>query len=274
VAIEIYHKVGGLITLMQKMSDIYYLKQIDDFMLLQIDLKNDLRNYNYILHYALSGETIAVDPTDSTTTIKALNHFGWSLQQIWITHHHYDHVGGNVELAKHYDCSVIGNSYDAARIPAISHFVKPNDAFNFAGVTVEVLNMDGHTVGHIAYHIKELELLFAGDTIFSLGCGRVFEGTHAQMWQSLNRIKALPPQTLLCISHEYTLDNAHFAAHVMSKNAAIMECLQAIKQKRALKQPTVPNELQYELKHNPFLIFDNAEDFKHLRLLKDSFKKS
>jgi hydroxyacylglutathione hydrolase len=260
--------------MLEKITDIYYTKTIHDFMLVQIDLRNDLRNYNYILHHKPSKQTIAVDPTDANITMQALKHFGYGLEQIWITHHHHDHIGGIIELEQHYNCDIIGNANDAARIPAISKLLHSGEVFDFADVAIEVLNMDGHTIGHIAYHIPELNLLFAGDTIFSLGCGRVFEGTHAQMWQSLNRIKALPAETLLCISHEYTLDNASFAAYVMPENMMIANCLHAIKQKRAKVQPTVPTQLDYELQHNPFLICDNIDDFSRLRTLKDSFRKS
>lgn len=220
----------------------------------------------------MSGETIAIDPTDGAITDAALKHYGWDLQQIWLTHHHGDHVGGVEWLRLEYGCDVLGNAADAHRLPPLNQLV--GSGFVWNGLQVQVLELDGHTLGHIGYYISALNLLFAGDVIFSMGCGRVFEGTHLQAHQSLQKIANLPPQTLLAIAHEYTLDNAIFAVECEPNNDALRKRALDVRALRAAGKPTVPTLLELELATNPFLRASSAAEFKKLRLQKDNFNKS
>ncbi len=266
------------------MVDNYYIHHLsNEYTLLQIDVQNSLRNYNYLLHNNTQNMTIAIDPTNGAITDIALKHHNWGLHEIWLTHHHNDHIGGVNQLVQNYGCMVMGNAADAQRLPPLNCPINA-EQFSWCGLDVSVLQLDGHTIGHIGYHIPALNLLFAGDVIFSLGCGRVFEGTHSQAYQSLQKIAALPPETILCIAHEYTLDNAYFALHVEAenillhngglRNVSLQQRVENVRELRAAKQPTVPSLLELELATNPFLRVDNVEDFTILRQLKDSFQRS
>jgi hydroxyacylglutathione hydrolase len=267
----------------------YFLHEGEGYRLFQIDIQNSLKNYNYIVHIASSGVTVAIDPTDSSITKAALQYMGWRLDALCITHHHHDHVGGNQELQEAYGCPVYGNGADAARIPCLTHPVYATEDFILGDVQWQVMDVSGHTVGHIAYYIPEMALLFAGDTIFSMGCGRLFEGTGEMMYASFERIGTLPAKTLLCIAHEYTLDNGYFALQIEPHNADIIQRMQEVEKLRAAKQPTVPVTLALELATNPFFHCDDSglkqrlsisknasggEVFGYLRAIKDSFKRS
>jgi hydroxyacylglutathione hydrolase len=267
----------------------YVVHEGEGYQLLQIDLHNSLKNYNYILHLKESEFTVAIDPTDAAVTRAALTRTGWRLDAICTTHHHADHVGGNADLQLHYACPIYGNGADAARIPCLTHPVYADQRVMLGGVTWQVMDVSGHTIGHIAYYIPECGVLFAGDTVFSMGCGRLFEGTAAMMQDAFARISALPPETLLCISHEYTLDNGYFALSIDPHNAALRKRMEEVEKLRAFKQPTVPVMLATERATNPFFRCENAaikkqlgmeqdassnEVFGRLRALKDSFKRS
>jgi hydroxyacylglutathione hydrolase len=256
------------------MNNNYYLHYISsEYTLLQIDVRNALRNYNYVLHNKVNGVTIAIDPTDASITCAALEHHDWKLQQIWLTHHHNDHIGGCAGLMQQYDCDIVGNIADAHRLPPLTHPITISE-FTWQGLMVNVLSLDGHTVGHIGYHLPELNLLFAGDVIFSLGCGRIFEGSYTQAWESLQKIASLPPKTMLCIAHEYTLDNANFAVQVDAENVLLQQRFKEVQKLRAKLQPTVPTLLELELATNPFLHANNVPLFTQLRLLKDNFNRA
>lgn len=209
-------------------------------------------NYSWLLHEPQQGVT-AVDPAEAAPVLAALRSKGWNLTHIINTHHHYDHVGGNAELQREFGCTVVGPAADHARIPGIQVQLKDGDRFQFGAAEMVCYDTPGHTRGHVTYHFPAAKALFPGDTLFSLGCGRLFEGTPAQMWASLSKLTPLPGDTLVYCAHEYTASNAKFAAHVDEGNEDLQRMKADIEAKRARGEPTVPSQLGDELKCNPFL---------------------
>jgi len=175
-------------------------------------------NYIYLVHLADSGHTVAVDPAEARPVLSALAESGWSLTHIFNTHHHADHVGGNLELKRSTGCEIVGSCKDSPRIPGLDRRVSHGECITLGHREVQVMEVSGHTCGHLAYWLAEASALFVGDTLFSLGCGRLFEGTADQMWQSLTRIRALPANTRIYCAHEYTEANARFALTVEPGN--------------------------------------------------------
>lgn len=243
-------------------------------------------NYGVLLHDHKSGETAAIDAPDATEIERQLEERGWRLSHILTTHHHGDHVEGNLALKQRFGCTIIGPQGEAAKIPGIDRAVRGGESFSWAGHEVRVLDCPGHTAGHIAYHLPEDELLFAGDTLFSLGCGRVFEGTMEEMHRSVSQFAALPASTRLYCGHEYTLSSARFALSVEPGNAALVARAAEVDQLRAGGKMTCPSLLGEEMKTNPFLRTgsaeirsilglaeaSDAEVFAALRRRKDSFR--
>ena len=178
---------------------------------------------------------------------------------------------GVPELIAERNLPVYGPREELSRIPFITHPLLNQDHVNFHDLQVDIIAVPGHTLGHIVYFIDALDVLFCGDTLFAMGCGRVFEGTHQQMYQSLNRLAALPPRTQVYCSHEYTLANAKFALHVEPENLAIQERYQHIENLRMLNQSTLPSSIELELETNPFLRAESVQEFQKLRELKDNF---
>ena len=178
-------------------------------------------NYAYLLHDAASGEAAVIDPTVAEPVLAALAQRKWKATQILNTHHHGDHVGGNLELKQRLGCRVIGSSVDAARIPGLDVEVKDNDTATIGTIAVTVLQIPGHTRGHLAFWLREHDAVFTGDTLFTLGCGRVFEGTPHEMWESLCRLRELPGKTRVYCGHEYTQKNARFALTIDPDNAQL-----------------------------------------------------
>ncbi len=229
-------------------------------------------NYGVLIHDAETGATASIDAPDAQCVERALAETGWKLTHILITHHHNDHTDGNLPLKAKWGCRIIGNKADAARIRGIDETVEPGDTYEFAGHAARIIDTPGHTVGHIAWHFADDGLLFAGDTLFALGCGRVFEGTMEQMWGSLSRLAALPPDTQVYCGHEYTLANGRYAVHADPGNAALARRMAGIETLRAAGKPTLPTTIGIELETNPFLRAGSAERFAELRRGKDNFR--
>jgi hydroxyacylglutathione hydrolase len=222
--------------------------------MIEIDMFPCLQdNYGYLLHDSAANVTAAVDTPDARAILAALARKGWQLTHIFNTHHHGDHAGGNLELKRATQCTVVGPRADAGRIPGIDVAVGDGEQIPFGSRSVEVYDTPGHTRGHIVYRLPQEHVAFVGDTLFSLGCGRLFEGTPAQMWASLEKILAWPDQTLLYCAHEYTQANARFARTVEPQNAALEARATEVDALRAAGKPTVPTTLAQERATNPFL---------------------
>jgi len=242
-------------------------------------------NYAYIICDNNSKTIGVVDPSEAQPIISFLRKKNLKLNYILNTHHHFDHIGGNLELKKMYKAEIVGFAEDKHRIPGINITLKNNEQWNFGNSAVKILHIPGHTLGHICFFFEKEKIAFTGDTLFSLGCGRIFEGNHKQMLQSLNKIKELPKDTKIYCGHEYTYKNAEFCMKYDDKNSDLIKYFKKIKNLRSSKLPTIPSKLEDELKSNIFLRCDqndlkiklnmkNQEDFevfKKVRDLKDSF---
>lgn len=216
-------------------------------------------NYGYLIHEPVSGLTAAIDTPEEAAINTELQKKGWRLTHILNTHHHFDHAGGNEALKARWNCTVVGAAIDAARIPGIDVALREGEEFVFGKTRAVVIEVPGHTTGHIAYHFPEEGVAFVGDTLFVLGCGRLFEGTAQMMWQSLGKLMALPDSTVLYCAHEYTQSNAKFAVTIEPGNAALIARSQEIDALRAAGKPTVPTTLAREKATNPFLRAESAE---------------
>lgn len=215
-------------------------------------------NYGVLIHDADSGQTACVDAGDAQAALDALTQQGWTLTHLLITHHHGDHTAGLATIKSSTGCTVIGPEPQGTAIAGIDHFVSDGSEFEFAGRTVRALHTPGHTRDMINFHFADDALVFTGDTLFSMGCGRLFEGDAAMMLQSINKLKVLPPETLVYCAHEYTATNARFALDVDPDNAALQARARQVTQLRDKGEATVPSSLQMELETNPFLRTDNA----------------
>ena len=214
-------------------------------------------NYIYLLRDGATGTVAVVDPGDATPVIARLERDGLPLDIILNTHHHADHIGGNAELVKRYGAQLIGPAADAHRIPNLDQAVSEGDTVSVGEAKATVIETPGHTSGHITFWFGDDDALFCGDTLFSMGCGRLFEGTPAQMWHSLSKLRALPDAAKVYCGHEYTLSNARFAAGVEPDNAEVADRLRHIEATRAADQPTIPADLAAEKQTNPFLRADD-----------------
>ncbi len=243
-------------------------------------------NYGLLVHDHKSGATASIDAPDTAAIEKQLKVRGWQLTHIFTTHHHGDHVEGNEALKEQFGCVIIGPKAEADRIPGIRTSVSGGDALTWAGRDVKVFDCPGHTTGHIAYHIASEFSLFAGDTLFSLGCGRVLEGSLEQMYHSVNQFRNLSPSTYVYCGHEYTEANSKFALSVEPMNRMLQQRAAVVANLRREGKMTCPSTIGEELKANPFLRADSpeirrnltmeqasdAEVFAELRRRKDSFK--
>ena len=243
-------------------------------------------SYGVLLHAAASGETAAIDAPEAAAIERELERNGWALSHILTTHHHFDHVDGNLPLKEKYDCRILGPAAEMDRIPGIDLSFAGGGRFQFAGRDVQVFDCPGHTKGHIAFHMPGERLLFAGDTLFAMGCGRVLPGLLGDMWRSLDQFRALPRDTQVYCGHEYTEANARFALASEPGNAKLQARALLVKQQRAAGQMTCPTTIGGELDTNPFLRPDSAEIrnrlgletasdadvFAELRRRKDNFK--
>jgi hydroxyacylglutathione hydrolase len=251
--------------------------------ILTLPVLND--NYIYLLHDPISGETAAVDPAVAQPVLDVLEQKGWRLTMIFNTHHHGDHVGGNLELKQKTDCAVIAPLSDRHRIPGIDRGVAGGDVITLGQHSALVIATPGHTSGHVVYHFAGDNILFCGDTLFVMGCGRLFEGTAEQMWHSLQKLKSLPASTQIYCAHEYTQTNGEFALTVEPDNRQLQQRMADIDQLRAKYLPTVPSTIEQELATNPFFREDSlalqatikmvnkkpVEIFAEVRRLKNNF---
>lgn len=242
-------------------------------------------NYGYLVHEPSTGATAAIDTPEVGPILKALDENGWKLTHILNTHHHYDHAGGNAELKEKTGCTIIGPRDEKDLIPGIDRAVGEGDIVELGAACARVIEVPGHTRGHVAYHFADDHVVFVGDTLFALGCGRLFEGTAAQMWNSLGKLMALPDDTTVYCAHEYTQANARFALTVEPHNAALIARAKEIDEKRARGQWTVPTTIALEKATNPFLraaspdlratvglaAAENVDVFAETRRRKDSF---
>ncbi|WP_374855521.1 hydroxyacylglutathione hydrolase [Acinetobacter indicus] len=236
-----------------------------------LDIQNQLQNYIWLLEHTTSRDVIVVDPTEAEPVEQYCREHGLNLSQIWLTHWHKDHIGGVPELLQSRNIPVYGPREELSKIPFITHPLQHEAHFKFHDLQVDVLAVPGHTLGHIVYFIDAIDTLFCGDTLFAMGCGRVFEGTFEQMYHSLNRLAALPARTQVYCTHEYTLSNAKFALHVEPDNLTLQQRYQQVEDLRLLNQPTLPSTIELELQTNPFLRVDSVEEFQKLREMKDNF---
>ena len=223
----------------------------------QIPVLND--NYVYLAHCPKSGDTAVVDPAVAGPVFDALDETGWTLTHILNTHHHGDHTGGNLEIKERTGCTIVGPRADRDRIPGIDIEVGDGDTYSVGDATAQVFDVPGHTRGHIAYWFEGADALFCGDTLFVMGCGRLFEGTPAQMVNSLSKFSSLPDRTRVYCAHEYTQSNGRFALSVEPQNKALVDLMKDVDAKRAKGIPTVPSTLGQERATNPFLRPDSAD---------------
>ena len=210
-------------------------------------------NYGYLAHDPDSGFTATIDTPEVESIERALKEKGWQLTHILNTHHHFDHAGGNLELKEKTDAVIIGPRADSKRIPGIDIQLGNGDVYLFGKHEMTVFETPGHTSGHCVYHFAGSDIIFVGDTLFALGCGRLFEGTPEQMWDSIQKLLALPDKTIVYCAHEYTQANAQFALSVEPQNKELSERAAEIDKLRADNQPTVPTSIGLERRTNPFM---------------------
>ena len=227
-------------------------------------------NYIWILHDEASGETAVVDPGDAAPALAETKRRGWAITQVWNTHHHWDHSGGNLAMKKATGCTISGPA--AEDIPGRDVPLSEGSEIRIGDHVGRVMEIPGHTSGHVALVLDEDRIAFVGDTLFAMGCGRLFEGTAQQMHGSLQRIADLPADTALYCGHEYTLANARFARHAEPENDAISARLKDVEGLREAGQITLPTSVAQERETNPFVRATNWEEFARLRAEKDSFR--
>jgi hydroxyacylglutathione hydrolase len=256
--------------------------QQDGLEIVTVPCLND--NYAYLLREA-GGATAVIDAPEAAPIEAALEERGWGLDWIWLTHHHGDHVGGVARLVERYGAKVAGARADAGRLPPLDKTVAEGETLMLGAARAVVIDVSGHTIHHVAYHFPKAHAVFTGDSLFVLGCGRVFEGTHAMMWDSLSKLARLDPATTVWCGHEYTLANLKFARSVEPGNAALATQGAEIEAARAEGRPTVPSTIGRELAANPFLRAlqpalqdavglrgaDGASVFAEVRRRKDAF---
>ena len=228
-------------------------------------------NYSYLIIDKNNLKACVVDPSEASPIINFVEKKKLKLVYILNTHHHYDHVGGNLELKRKYNSKVIGFKEDKKRIPGIDILVEDNQIWNEDNFEAKIYHVPGHTSGHIAFHFFKEKKLFIGDTLFSLGCGRIFEGTNEEMFNSLNKIKKIPDDTEIYCGHEYTLQNSKFCLAHDSTNLNLKNKILEIERKLKNGLPTIPTFLKDELKCNIFLKAKDVKSFSKLRDLKDNF---
>ncbi len=229
-------------------------------------------NYAWLLRDEATGFTAIVDPAEEAQVVAAIQAAGGRLDTILLTHHHDDHIAAVAPIRARYGAKVIGAQADAHRLPKLDTAVKEGDTIPFGDGSAQVIDTPGHTVGHIAYFIQPGAVLLAGDTLFSLGCGRLLEGTAADMFGSLQKLAALPGDALVCCGHEYTQSNARFAVTEEPDNAALQARASEVDRLRARGQATVPTRLADELVQNPFLHAQDAISLGAIRTRKDRFR--
>ena len=228
-------------------------------------------NYAYIIIDEANKTACVIDPSESEPVINFLEKNNIKLKFILNTHHHYDHVGGNQELKEKYEAKIIGFKGDKDRIPGIDFLVNDQENWKQGNFEAKIIHIPGHTLGHICFYFYKENSAFTGDTLFSLGCGRIFEGTYLQMYNSLKKLKMLPENTKIFCGHEYTAQNSKFCIMHDKDNQNLKDKINENDKKLKKGLPTVPSTIKDELKCNIFLKSDNLEIFSKLRDLKDTF---
>ena len=228
-------------------------------------------NYSYLVIDEKKNNACVIDPGESAPIIKYLDDNKINLKFILNTHHHYDHIDGNKDLKKKYKAKILGYQGDKDRIPNIDVLLKDGEIWKEENFESKIIYVPGHTLGHICFYFFKDKAIFTGDTLFSLGCGRLFEGTYAQMFISLNKLKELPLDTKIFCGHEYTLSNSKFCAAHDKNNRNLKKKILEIKKKLNNNLPTIPTTIKEELECNIFLRANNLETFSKLRELKDKF---
>ena len=229
-------------------------------------------NYVWLVHEPVSGETMVVDPAVAAPVLDAAQSRGWTITQIWNTHWHPDHTGGNAEIKAATGCIITGPAAEADRISTLDRLVSEGDTVALGVAHAVVIDVPAHTAGHIAYHFADEAAAFVGDTLFAMGCGRLFEGTPEQMFSNMRKLEALPGATLVYCAHEYTQSNGRYALVAEPDNAALVARMKAVDVMRAAGTPTVPTTIALERATNPFMRAVSAEQLGERRAAKDSFR--
>lgn len=227
-------------------------------------------NYVWLIHDPVSDETVVVDPSEAAPVLAEAKARGWTISQIWNTHWHPDHTGGNAAI-KAPGAVVSGPAAEAAKIPTLDYGLREGDSVRIGAHVARVIETPGHTAGHIVFYLADDAALFSGDTLFAMGCGRLFEGDAAQMYGNMQRLAALPPETVVYCAHEYTQSNGRYAATAEPDNHAVIERMVKVDAQRAAGEPTVPTTIALELATNPFLRATSAGQLAERRAAKDAF---
>ena len=228
-------------------------------------------NYSYLIIDKKKNNACVIDPSEAQPIINFIEKENINLKYILNTHHHFDHIGGNKELKEKYNSIVVGYKHDAKRIPEISVLVEDNQIWKEDNFEAKIIHIPGHTSGHIGFYFFNEKIIFTGDTLFSLGCGKIFEGTYEQMFESLSKIRNLPEDTKIYCGHEYTLQNSNFCIKHDPQNLNLQNKISKIKEKLSNNIPTIPSTLKDEKECNIFLRAKNVNSFSKLRDLKDNF---
>ena len=228
-------------------------------------------NYSYLIIDRSNNTACVIDPGEAEPIINFIEQENIHLKYILNTHHHFDHVGGNQDLKEKYNSIIVGYKNDSIRIPEIDVLVEDNEIWKAENFEAKIIHVPGHTTGHISFHFFKDKLIFTGDTLFSLGCGKIFEGTYQEMFNSLNKIKNLPEDTEIYCGHEYTLQNSKFCIKHEPENLNLQNKILKINEKLKKNLPTIPSTLKDEIECNIFLRAKNLESFSKLRDLKDNF---
>jgi hydroxyacylglutathione hydrolase len=226
-------------------------------------------NYIWLVHETDSGETMVVDPAVAEPVLAEAKARGWTITAIWNTHWHPDHTGGNAAIKEATGCTIIGPEAEAARIPTLDSLMKEGDTVRLGSVEAKVIDVPAHTAGHIAYHFASEDAAFVGDTLFAMGCGRLFEGTAAQMFSNMRKLEALGDDTAIYCAHEYTQSNGRFALTVEPENAALITRMAAVDLARVRGEATVPTTIALERATNPFMRAASIDELAQRRAAKD-----
>ena len=229
-------------------------------------------NYVWLAHDPASGETAVIDPAVAEPVMAAAAERGWTITQIWNTHWHPDHTGGNAEIKAATNCTITGPAAESARIPTLDRLVSEGDTVSLGTVNATVIDVPAHTAGHIAFHLPTESAAFVGDTLFAMGCGRLFEGTAEQMFGNMAKLAALPDDTAIYCAHEYTLSNARWAVTAEPENSALAARHAEVIALREAGTPTVPTSIGREKATNPFMRARDAAHLADLRAAKDAFR--
>ncbi|MEA3040074.1 MAG: hydroxyacylglutathione hydrolase [Sphingomonadales bacterium] len=228
-------------------------------------------NYVWLVHDADSGETVAVDPSVADPVLAEAEARGWRITQVWNTHWHPDHTGGNDSIRDATGCTITGPA-EAERVSRMDRIVAGGDRVRIGGIEAELIDIPAHTAGHVAFHLPSERVAFTGDTLFAMGCGRLFEGSAAQMYDNMKRLAALPPETQVYCGHEYTLANAIFALTVEPDNAELLRRVEEVRAARQRGEVTLPTTIALERATNPFMRASSVEAFAERRRAKDEFR--